>query len=143
MAPENLQLLSREREAQLQRAAEARELQAEQQRWAALADDYHQQIRVAADEVGRKAIAIDLGRDLSTISHWLSCEQGRGLPPPILLLYLRRKVPALAAWEREHAEALVDDAQAFAEIERDFLPELGKRDADKLRSILRRRRGAR
>lgn len=140
---ENLQLLSRDREDALRRAAEARELQAEQQRWQALTDEYQDEIRSAAGVVGRKAIATDLGMDLSTVSNQLSCEPGRGYPQPRMLLYLRHKVPQLAAWEREHAQALVDDEQAFAEIERDFLPDLGKRDADRLRSILRRRRNGR
>jgi hypothetical protein len=138
--PESLQLLSKQREEELRHAAEARELQAVQQAWTALADEYHEEIRKAAAAVGRKNIATDLGNDLSTVSNWLSCEPGRGFPPPKLLLYLRRKVPALSAWEREHAETAIDDGQAFAEIERDFLPELGKRDADRLRAILRRRK---
>jgi hypothetical protein len=138
--PETLELLSRQREDALHRSREARELQEEQQRWASLADEYHQQVRLAADDVGRKTVAIDLGKDLSTVSNWLACEPGRGFPPPVLLLYLRHRVPALGAWEREHAEMLVDDAQLVTEIETDLLPELGKRDADKLRGLLRRRR---
>lgn len=141
--PENLQLLGLDRETALARAREARELQEEQQRWAMLADEYLQQIRLAADAVGRKTIATDTGYDLSTISNQLSGEQGRGTPSPRLLLYLRWKHPPLAAWERDHAQVLVADHELLDEIERDLLPELGKRDAEKLREKLRRRRSAR
>lgn len=143
MSAETLQLLSRDREAELRRASEARELQQVQQRWAALADDYHEQIRQAATVVGRKTIAIDLGKDLSTVSNWLSCETGRGFPPPVLLLYLREKHQPLAAWERENALVMLFDHELVDELERDVLPELGKRDAEKLRALLRRRRGER
>jgi hypothetical protein len=148
---ETIPLLSREREAELRGVAEARAQQQVQQMWAALTDEYHHEIRKAADQWGRKTIAWDLGVDLSTVSNWLSCENGRGFPPPRLMLYLRDKVPTLAAWENDHAGYLppqlkmsaIDGGQAISEIERDVLPELGKRDADKVRSILRRVRGAR
>lgn len=141
---ESLQLLSRQREEELRRAADARDLQAEQQRWIALTDDYHQQIRNAADRAGRKAIATDLGVDLSTVSNWLSCESGRGFPPPRLLLYLRQRAAELSSWEAEHARVAIDESAALTEIERDVLPELGKRDADRVRAILRRiRKGTR
>lgn len=149
---ETIQLLSKERETELRMAAEARAQQQVQQMWAALADDYHHEIRKAADVVGRKTVASDLGVDLSTVSNWLSCETGRGFPPPRLLVYLRDKAPALAVWEADHAgylppqrkESAIDDAHAITEIERDVLPDLGKRDAEKMRAILRRiRRGGR
>ena len=141
---DSLPLLSQHREQELRRAAEARELQEQQQRLASLADEYHTEIRRAADQVGRKAIAIDIGVDLSTVSNWLSCENGRGYPPPRLLLYLRKRIPELQAWESTHAETLIDEQQAVTEIERDVLPELGKRDQEKVRAILRRvRKGAR
>lgn len=140
---ESLQLLSRDRETELELAREARELQARQQAWAALADEYHDEIRAAATARGRKNIASDLGWDLSTISNQLSCEQGRGSPSPKLILYLRKHHPPLAAWERDHAQVLVGDGELLDEIERDLLPELGKRDAEKLREKLRRRRSAR
>ncbi len=147
-----LELLSKSREAELRNAAEARELQDEQQRLAALADEYHGEIRRAADALGRKAIATDIGVDLSTVSNWLSCEQGRGFPPPRLLLHLRKHWPPLLAWEADHADHLppvrketaIDEREALAEIERQVLPELGKRNADTVREILRRvKKGAR
>lgn len=143
MTTESTQLLSRDREDQLNRTREARELQERQQRWQMLADEYHQQLRLARDEVGPKTMATDLGRDISTLSNWFSCEQGRGFPPPVALLYLRHKVPALAVWERQHAELLIEDGEAFTEIERDILPDMDKRSAEKVRSILRRRRSSR
>lgn len=141
--PEVTQLLSKEREQELQRAREARELQETQQRWAMLADDYHQQIRKAAADIGRKKIAEDLGVDLSTVSNWLSCEVGRGYPPPRLLLYLRANSTDLGSWEADHAVVVISDDQVINELVRGLLPELGKRDAEKMLSILRRRKGSR
>lgn len=137
---QSLELLSRDREESLARAREDRELQERQQRWVMLADDYHEQIRLAAAALTRKQIAFDLGVDLSTVSNWLSCEPGRGLPTPRLLLYLRRKHPQLAAWERENAEVPADDSELLDEIERDVLQDLSKRDQEKFRALLRRRR---
>lgn len=140
---ENLELLSRQREAQIQRAAEARELQAEQLHWQMLADEYHQQIRTAADDVGRKKMAADLGKDLSTISNWLSCEAGRGFPPPMALLYLREKVPCLKQWEDAHAIAFIEDDEVIAQLQRDLLPDLGRAHSQKFLDIVRRRRASR
>lgn len=137
---ENLQLLSRERENSLRLADEERKLLDEQRRWADLTDEYHQQIRLAAEHIGRKAIAQKMGRDLSTVSNQLSCEAGRGYPTPAMMLVLRDGCPDLKAWEEEHAHSCIDDAQVITQIERDLLPDLGKREAQLLLSILRRRR---
>lgn len=150
--PENVQLFDEVRLAARRLADEDRKQQETQRHWQDLADEYHHEIRKAAEVVGRKAIATDLGVDLSTVSNWLSCEVGRGFPPPRLILYLRDKAPALVAWESDRAgylpptrkEAAIDELQALSEIEHHVLGELGKRDAEKVRSILRRvrRRGA-
>jgi hypothetical protein len=80
-----------------------------------------------------------------------SCERGRGYPQPRLLRKLRRKIAWFAAWEADDAgylppqrkDAEIEDAEALTEIERDVLPELGKRQAEHVRSILRRRRRGR
>lgn len=77
---------------------EARDTQLAQDELRAQTDELHHQLRLAADEVGRKATAIDLGVDLSTVSNWLSCENGRGFPPPKLVLYLGRRSERLARW---------------------------------------------
>jgi hypothetical protein len=102
--PETIELLSKAREQQLARAREDRELLASQVKQQDLVDEYHQEIRIAADELGRKAIALELSVDLSTVSNWLSCEPGRGFPPPKLLLLLRRRSHRLATWEAVQAD---------------------------------------
>jgi hypothetical protein len=150
--PENTQLFDDVRLAARRLADEDRKQQETQRSWQDLADEYHHEIRKAVEEVGRKAIATDLGVDLSTVSNWISCEVGRGFPPPRLLIYLRKRSPSLIAWESDRAgyvpptpkEAAIDEAQALVEIEHHVLGELGKRDSEKVRSILRRvrRRGA-
>ncbi len=78
--------------------AEERRVEAEQAAHRSLADEFHNKIREACDVLGRKSIALDLGVDLSTLSNWLSCEQGRGFPPPKLVLYLGARHDPLAQW---------------------------------------------
>lgn len=148
---QNLELLSRQRETEMRRSVEARELESEQQREQAAVDEYHHRIRVAVKEYGEKELAFERGCDISTISHQIACVPGRGFPQPWLLRKLRRKISWFAAWEAEDAGYLppqpkdkaLDDTEVISQIEREVLPDLGKRDSQKLLEILRRRRSGR
>lgn len=148
---ETMELLSRTRESELSRARDARDFQARQEADRAAEDEYHHRIRVAIKEYGEKDLAFEHGCDVSMISNMASCERGRGYPQPWLLRKLRKKILWFAAFEMEdadylppqHKEASIDDAEACAEIERDVLPELGKKQAEHVRAILKRRRGSR
>lgn len=145
---ETLQLFDKQQQEEKRRSEELRALEAAQVKDQAAVDDYHLRIKLAAKEYGEKELAFELGIDISTLSNMTSCERGRGYPQPRLLRKLRRKISWFAVWEADDAgylppqrkDAEIDDAAACDEIERDVLPELGKKQQDHLRAILRRRR---